>query len=308
MTKLTLTLLTFLMIAAAHSQKTLKALTKENEKSVFLVQCFNDKNQLVSTGSGFFIDKTGVAYTNVHVIKDAYKAKIKTIDGKFYEIENIIDYNPTLDIAKIKIKNTFGIVFPSVKLSSRKSDKGDPVFAIGNPDGLESSVSSGIISSIRSITNYGQCYQITAPISPGSSGGALFNMDGEVIGITTFGQIDPNRLNQNLNFAINIENAKYLTSSLNLTTEKGYKEVAYENFESAYMRAELSNDFDGAVEICNQQIMKKPSDWLAYHYRATSYLIMTKYSNAEEDLLKSIQLNPTNKLKDDDYIGLGKIY
>lgn len=176
----------------AFSQKTLQALVKENEKTVFLVQCFNDKNQVVSTGSGFFIDKSGLAFTNVHVIKDAYKAKIKTIDGKFYDVDKIIDFNSSLDIAKIKIKNISVISFPFIKLAIKKTEKGEAVFAIGNPDGLESSVSTGIISSIRKIPDYGECYQITAPISPGSSGGALFNMKGELLGMTTFGQIDEN--------------------------------------------------------------------------------------------------------------------
>jgi serine protease Do len=191
---------------------------------------------MVSTGSGFFIDKSGIAFTNVHVIKDAFKAKIKTIDGKFYEVERLIDYNPSLDIAKIKIKNPTGIMFPAVKMAVRKSEKGDDVFTIGNPDGLESSISTGIISSIRSINNYGECYQITAPISPGSSGGALFNMNGEVIGITTFGQIDPNRLNQNLNFAVNIDNSRYLAKNQNLSLDKAYRDLVYEDLISSCMR------------------------------------------------------------------------
>lgn len=300
-----------LLIILTHTvfgQRSLKTLIKENEKSVFLIQCYNDKNELVSTGSGFFIDVSGTALTNVHVIKDAYKAKIKTVENKFYEVEKVLDYNPGLDIAKIKVKGTLNSKFPQVKLATKKMSKGDEVFAIGNPDGLESTVSTGIISSIREIANYGECYQITAPISPGSSGGALFNMDGEVIGITSFGQIDPGRLNQNLNFAVNIDNAKYLTKNLNLTTEKAYREVTYEDFVNAYMRAYLSGDFKRAIEICNQQLQKKPNSWLAYHYRASVYIIIDQFSEAEQDLKKSIQLNNTNNLKEWDYIGLGKIY
>ncbi|RPD43414.1 trypsin-like peptidase domain-containing protein [Paracnuella aquatica] len=303
----------FLLLALTAStfiygQKNLKALVKENEKSVFLVQCFDEKSQMISTGSGFFIENTGVAFTNVHVIRDAFKARIKTIEGKFYEVEKIIDYNPNLDIAKIKIKAVPGTSFPAVKIAARNAEKGDDVFAIGNPDGLESTVSSGIISSVRSITNYGECYQITAPISPGSSGGALFNMNGEVIGMTTFGQIDQSRLNQNLNFAVNIKNSKYLTNNLNISTEKAYKEIVYEDFIAAYMRADLSGDFERAVEICNLQIKKSPSNWLPYHFRASSFLRSDNYTEAEKDLIKAIQLNPSNRLKDMDYVGLGKIY
>ena len=289
-------------------QNSLTELIKQNEKSVFLIQIFDDKNQIISTGSGFFIENNGVALTNVHVIKDAFKAKIKTVDGKFYDVEKIIDYNSNLDLAKIKIKNVLGIVFPVVKIAEKNSEKGDNIFVIGNPDGLENTVSSGIISAIRSIPNYGECYQITAAISPGSSGGALFNMKGEVIGVTTFGQIDQSRLNQNLNFAANIKNSKYLTDNLNLEIEKAYKEIVYEDFISAYMASALSGDHNRAIEICNFQVAREPNNWLAYHFRANSYLSTEDYTAAEEDLIMAIKLNPTNKLKDMSYVGLGKIY
>ncbi len=292
----------------ALSQKTLQALVKENEKSVFLVQCFNDKNQIVSTGSGFFIDKSGLGFTNVHVIKNAYKAKIKTIDGKFYDVDKIIDYNSSLDIAKIKIKNISAMIFPSIKMATKKAEKGEAVFAIGNPDGLESSVSTGIISSIRKIPDYGECYQITAPISPGSSGGALFNMKGELLGMTTFGQIDENRLNQNLNFAININNAKYLTHNLDLSVDKAYKQIAYDNFIPVYMRFQLSGDYENAIKVCTEQLKIKPSNGIAYHFRATTYILLTELTLAESDFQKSLIYSSSNDIREWDYIGLGKIY
>ena len=91
MTKLTLLMSILLTVTVAYGQKPVKVLVKENEKSVFLVQCFNDKNEMVSTGSGFFIDKSGIAFTNVHVVKNAFKARIKTIDGKIYDVERLID-------------------------------------------------------------------------------------------------------------------------------------------------------------------------------------------------------------------------
>lgn len=308
MTKLTFIMSILLTVTVAYGQKPVKVLVKENEKSVFLVQCFNDKNEMVSTGSGFFIDKTGIAFTNVHVVKDAFKARIKTIDGKFYDVERLIDYNPSLDIAKIKIKNVNGTAFPAVKMATKKSEKGDDIFTIGNPDGLESSISTGIISSIRSIKDYGECYQITAPISPGSSGGALFNMNGEVIGITTFGQIDPNRLNQNLNFAVNIDNSRYLQKNQNLSLEKAYKDLVYEDLISACMRAQISGDYQKLFEISNNAIKKNSNNWVAFHFRGNANYFIEEYQNAESDLLKSIQLNKTDIFLAEDYNTLGIIY
>lgn len=308
MTRLTLILSFLLTLTVAYGQKPVKVLVKENEKSVFLVQCFNEKNEMVSTGSGFFIDKSGVAFTNVHVIKDAFKARIKTIDGKFYDVERLIDYNPSLDIAKIRIKNSNGISFPAVRMATNKSEKGDDVFTIGNPDGLESSISTGIISSVRAINNYGECYQITAPISPGSSGGALFNMNGEVIGITTFGQIDANRLNQNLNFAVNINNSKYLSKNKNLALDKAYKDLVYEDLISACMKAQIIRDYQKQFEISNNAIKKNSTNWVAYHFRGNANYYLEEYQNAENDILKAIQLNKTTVFLAEDYNTLGIIY
>lgn len=308
MKELSVTFTALLLTIYTFGQKPLKTLIKENEQSIFLVQCFNEKNQMIGTGSGFFIEVSGIALTNVHVVKNAYRAKIKTVDGKFYEVEKIIDYNPTFDIAKIQIKHAAGTSFKAVKVAKKISEKGEEIFAIGNPDGLENSVSTGIISSIRSIPNYGLCYQITAPISPGSSGGALFNFNGEVIGITTFGQTDQSRLNQNLNFAVNIDNAKYLKRQQNLRLDKAYNDIVYEDFAATYMQANLSGDNDRAINICNQQLQKKPNDWLAYYFRANTYLGLERYAEAEPDILKSIEYNSTTTLKDVSYMGLGKIY
>jgi serine protease Do len=293
---------------ACFGQNSLKDLVKKNEKSVFLVQCFNKQNQIVSTGSGFFIDKSGIAFTNVHVIKDAYKAKIKTTDGKFYDIEKIIDYNSSLDVAKIKIKNLDGTNFSVTKTATKKSEKGEEIFTIGNPDGLESSVSTGIISAIRTIPDYGECYQITAPISPGSSGGALFNMNGEVIGITTFGQTDENHLNQSLNFAININNAKYINKNLNLGIETVRTKVTFENFVSLYMRFQLSGDYENAIKICTDQLKIKSNDGSAYHWRANTFLSINELTLAENDFNKSLIYSSSINVKEWDYIGLGKIY
>ena len=308
MTKFILLIILSLFSILADAQKTLQVLVKENENCVFLVQCFNDKNQIVSTGSGFFIDRTGLAFTNVHVIKDAYRARIKTTDGKYYDIEKIIDYNSSLDIAKVKVKNTSAVAFPTLKLATTNSEKGEAIFTIGNPDGLESTVSTGIISSIRAVPDYGECYQITAPISPGSSGGPLFNMNGEIIGMTTFGQIDENRLNQNLNFAVNINSAKYLTQNLDLTIDQAYKKFIYEDFVPLYMRFQLTGDFENAIKVCTEQLKIQSTNGLAYHLRATTFMMINELTYAENDFQKSLIYSTSDNIKQWDYIGLGKIY
>ncbi len=117
----------------------------------------------------------------------------------------IIGY-PSQDIAILHIEGENKQFRPVILGNSDDLQVGERVLAIGNPYGWENTVSDGLISGIREIDDF-KLLQITAPISPGSSGGALFNMKGEVIGITTIGS---QWGAQNLNFAIPINSLKSL--------------------------------------------------------------------------------------------------
>jgi S1-C subfamily serine protease len=109
----------------------------------------------------------------------------------------VLAYDKSRDVAIIK---AHGVDFRTLTLGdSDRLQVGEEVVAIGNPLSLESTVSNGIVSAIRTVDE-GKFVQITAPISPGSSGGPLFNMSGEVVGITTSHLVG----GQNLNFAIPI--------------------------------------------------------------------------------------------------------
>ena len=143
------------------------------------------------------MSKDGRIVTNYHVIKDASSAIVKLPDGAFYQVDGVVAFDKTRDLAIIK---AHGQNFRVVSLgNSDRVQVGEEVVAIGSPLSLESTVSSGIVSGIRNIEDEGGKFlQITAPISPGSSGGPLFNMAGEVVGITTLYL----KGGENLNFAI----------------------------------------------------------------------------------------------------------
>lgn len=152
-------------------------------------------DKTISEGSGFFIRPNYIA-TNYHVIEGATAAYIKLVGKQTtYRVEHITAIDPEHDLAILKVSNANPVV-----LSLANSDKveiGETVYAVGNPKGfLEGTVSNGIISGIRTDTNK-KWLQMTAPISPGSSGGPVLNTRGEVIGIS-LGDID----GQNLNFAV----------------------------------------------------------------------------------------------------------
>ncbi|MDI6776087.1 MAG: DegQ family serine endoprotease [Syntrophales bacterium] len=139
-----------------------------------------------SLGSGFIISHDGYIFTNNHVVERAEKILVKLSDGKEYEAK-IIGKDAKTDIALIKIKPDNSL--PVVEIGdSEKLRVGDWVLAIGNPFGLEQTVTAGIVSAKGRVIGagpYDNFIQTDASINPGNSGGPLFNMEGKVIGINT---------------------------------------------------------------------------------------------------------------------------
>ena len=202
--------LILLVVGMAHAQsapprKDIPTIAKAANGVIVSIITSDKDGRPVAQGTGFLVSKDGRIVTNYHVIKDASSAIVKLPDGAFYQVDGIMAFDKTRDLAIIK---AHGQNFRVVSLgNSDRVQVGEEVVAIGSPLSLESTVSSGIVSGIRNIEDEGGKFlQITAPISPGSSGGPLFNMSGEVIGITTLYL----KGGENLNFAIPINDAKRL--------------------------------------------------------------------------------------------------
>ena len=144
------------------------------------------KRRSTALGSGFVIKENGTVITNNHVIQNAEGILVRFTDGKEYEAK-LIGTDPVSDIAVLKIQSNKK--FPAVKFAdSDKAKVGDWVLAIGNPFGLGGTVTQGIISAINRDINMGRYdnfIQTDASINQGNSGGPLFNMSGEVLGINT---------------------------------------------------------------------------------------------------------------------------
>src|SRR2546426_1428851 len=139
-----------------------------------------------SLGSGFVIDRTGYILTNNHVVDDAEKISVKLADGGEFEAK-VVGKDPKTDIALIKIDTKENLPVASLG-DSDQLEVGEWVLAIGNPFGLDSTVTSGIVSAKgRHIGAgpYDSFIQTDASINPGNSGGPLINMRGEVVGINT---------------------------------------------------------------------------------------------------------------------------
>jgi serine protease Do len=160
-----------------------------------LVAEFGEGVVLVSTprglGSGFIINEDGYLITNAHVIQGETSISVTLFlqDGKSFVRKQlrdvqIIAVNPFLDLALLKLKVPDGLKLTVLNFGDMNDVRtGDPVFAIGNPLGLERSVSEGIVSTRARDVGGLVLIQTTAPINPGNSGGPLLNMKGEVIGV-----------------------------------------------------------------------------------------------------------------------------
>lgn len=197
MKKILLAFVFFFIISTSNSQNNLPEIISNSEKAVFIVQSYDKNGNLLKFGTGFFIDENGTCITNYHVFENSSIIKVVTINNLSYPVKEIIKSSKTHDLIIFTIEVGNKVDF--LKINNTIPLKGESIITIGNPIGLNWSVSEGIISGIRE-TTLGNILQITAPISHGNSGGPLLNKNGEVIGIATFNIAE----GQNLNFALHI--------------------------------------------------------------------------------------------------------
>ncbi len=166
-----------------------------------VVQVFTDK----SLGSGFIIDPTGWIVTNEHVIRTASRVAVALPDGRAFQVQ-IWGKDRLSDLALLRIEGASGLPYVTWG-NSDALDAGDWVLAIGNPAGLGGTLTAGIVSARDRPTRggggaYDEFIQTDAAINSGNSGGPLFNLNGEVIGVNTAGlEIIQNRIFEGINFA-----------------------------------------------------------------------------------------------------------
>lgn len=189
---------------SAPPRKDIPSIAKAaNGAIVTVVMANNDKP--IARGTGFLVRADGAIMTNYHVIATGNVGVVKFSDGTILPVDGVLATDKFRDLAILKIH---GKTFPTLTLgNSDQIQVGEEIVAIGNPLGLELTVSNGILSGIRSDEKEdGKLLQITAPISRGSSGGPLFNMFGEVVGINAMFLEG----GESLNFAIPVNDAKNL--------------------------------------------------------------------------------------------------
>jgi S1-C subfamily serine protease len=157
-------------------------------------------------GTGFVIDAGGTIGTNYHVIDGAKEIGVKLMDGTVATDVEILAESQTLDLALIHVKTPAPLP-PVVLGDSDKVTVGERAVSIGNPLGLDHTLTDGLVSS-RRVMEGRKMIQMSTPVSPGNSGGPLFDSRGEVIGISTAIFHGGSLLAQNLNLAVPIDDLK----------------------------------------------------------------------------------------------------
>ena len=220
---LTIILSTFLIFTIGHSEGFISDIDAINEaaKSVLMLEVFNKDGEPFARGSGFVIHNNETLVTNYHVIENAAYILGYSDDGYTYVLNKIYLADERVDLALLGFSSPTNLT--PLLLNHKEIRRGEPVVAIGSPKGFLNTVSIGNISAFFEQDNISYI-QFTAPISNGSSGGAVFNDQGCVIGVSTMTYDDGDNA-QNLNFAINASEISELADNFDLS-----KAVLLENY------------------------------------------------------------------------------
>ncbi len=187
-----------------------------------------------ATGSGFVIDSKGHLLTNNHVVEGATKITVKLGDSNNSHSATVVGADPATDVALLKVDAPDNELHPLALGRSAEMEVGDPVVAIGNPFGLDRTVTSGIVSALqRQIQapngfSIDKVIQTDAAINPGNSGGPLINAAGEVIGINTQIQTGGGSGNVGIGFAVPIDTISSEIDELETTGEVAHAYLGIE--------------------------------------------------------------------------------
>ena len=253
---------TLLVASVAHAhaqgQETLPNLVKRVKPAVVAIATYDATGEALMTGSGFFL-RPGQVVTNLHVIRGAVRAEIKTLDGKgkVFPVNGTLAVDEEGDLALLSVDMPLERAARSTELAKELPDEGETIFVIGNPLKLEGSVSDGIVSAVLEVPNSYRIIQITAPISHGNSGSPVFNLKGEVLGVVTVKVTN----GQNINLAIAAARVAELTAGklqpLSELALKGKGDVAEALYRSGLDSLWLGN-YDNAVGYFENAANKNP--------------------------------------------------
>lgn len=283
---------TLFLAAAVAAQDYLPELVRKIKPSSVAIETFDAKGNPLSRGSGFFIAPDRIV-TNRHVIEKSSRVEISLMDGKKFPVKGVLAVDGEGDLAmlQVDVPKNLAIALPIVRSVPQE---GESIVVVGNPFGLEGSVSNGIVSAVREISGYGKIIQITAPISPGSSGSPVVNMYGQVIGIATLQAAE----GQSLNFAVPAERILQLkvselqtVSSLSADTQKS-KRAAAERFYSQGVAQLSRDDYGRAVQFFERATELDSNYPEAWYQAGFCYGLLGRHQDALKASKQAARLRP----------------
>jgi tetratricopeptide (TPR) repeat protein len=297
--------LLLLLTPALVAQEQLPDLVRRIKPSAVAIETFNARNEKLARGSGFFIAANRVV-TNRHVIEGAYKAEIHLSNGNTYPVKGVLAIDGEGDIALLQVDVPSSMV-TLLSVVRTSPQEGEGIVVIGNPFGFEGSVSNGIVSAVRDIPNYGRIIQITAPISPGSSGSPVVNMSGQLIGVATLQLTD----GQSLNFAVPSERvaqlqAGTLTSFSDLvSSSKRNKRAAAEHFYGQGLGFLSHDDWTRALPLFEKAVDTDPDYAEAWYQTSYCNGMLGRHNEALRASRQVIRLKPDWP---EPYVNMGHAY
>jgi V8-like Glu-specific endopeptidase len=259
-----------LAVTPQSQENRVEEITRRSLPFTVSITTFDEDREPLTEGSGFIVSGNRII-TNYHVIKGCVRAEVTLSNERKYRVIGVMAWDAELDYAVLKIDANNAL--PTAPLGDpAKVAIGASVIAIGNPQGLHGTVSTGIVSAIRSIDGV-RVIQTTAPISPGSSGGPLINQQGEVIGINSMTRRD----GQNLNFSLPID---YVTRALPTATRVKFSLAELSEEEMKREIARLLKDYS-EPQVFNLTV---PAEWRIQRDR--------QWINNGETLLVTIIIAP----------------
>lgn len=280
---LLLFLVSFFYSYSVHSQNELPAdkIFEAVNNSIVVILAY-DKDTNINQGSGVVINDKGYIITNYHVCDDAERIEIKHYDKTISNV-TIVFKDEIKDIIILKVS---GDEYKPIRVGTCKNLKaGQRVYAIGSPEGYENSISDGIISGFRYDENGIALIQMTTPITEGSSGGAVVNNRGELIGLSVSGQHEGN-----IYFAIPVDD---ILEDL-YSNKIAVKVNEPPNYLAEGDKATKKNDFENAVIYFSKYLEKNHDDADAFYSRAFANMKLKRYKQAISDFSASLATKSEN--------------
>jgi tetratricopeptide (TPR) repeat protein len=282
-----------LPVTIGLGEESLPAVIKRVEPSIVVLLTYNKEGRFLGQGTGFFMTQEGDVVTNYHVLKGASRADVRTSDGSLYPVKKVVAEDEEGDLIRVSTDIPKEAVHP-LSIHAAIPEVGERIIVIGTPLGLEKTVSDGIISAVREIPRFGKIIQVTAPISPGSSGSPVVNTNGEVIGVVSF-FLAPG---QNLNFAIPGERIARLTPVEGKTLSereeaRGEERVAVAGqLYSAGRSLMGEGEYEKALPYFVEAIKINPNHAEAYFQIGYCLAKLGRYPEAIEPYREAIRIKP----------------